>query len=668
MIQLQIAAAVWAIFSACRLLYDPWNFYHDTLGTLLAFSLISPKALTINFRLWRFDLGKYGHYIFSGIGYAISCILAYFVKGLLSHGNDPWKSATTNEKGGEKSIMEEPFKPLIFPARTTHTRLFPKHHSFSYSYLLVGVPVGLGGNIGGSFLSVDAVRASKGWFNIQNKDYLHRGCRDSLKQKLDQYLKLQNKELRSYAHVYLVTAPRFLGYAFNPVSFWYLYDEKQVLAAMILEVNNTFDERRMYFLEGDMPSSTGESAVEEKGVCAESRRSTFLNRWSKDFHVSPFNSRKGSYSLAANDPFSGLPAIDNTITLLSSKHHAKLVARIFSTSRAMDPATMSTVDKARFILSWWWVGFVTFPRIVREAGKLFWKKGLHVWFRPEVLPGSISRNVTKEERIIEGVFRQWLLELMKSAGGNWLLRYMTPEETAMFAEPDASSGYSNIFKKKCQVFGPTGAEDVEDDASCNIIDLKIITPQFYSNLAVAADLEQFLKDSFMKENTSNAQLIRCSDPDVFLDLLHRNSKRNSRLRPFFGKDRHHSGQECKKAIFKLYISEIVFCGTPVPLLDWLEWGLRCCLYVLVAWACTKVMYVCLLELDEICNIEVAKRWVSVLEPMVAIQIGSFKVEGMTSNQTPSMGWFDALKVTVMLCSVHIWWALKELLRYVVVDL
>ena len=55
--------------------------------------------------------------------------------------------------------------------------------------------------------------------------------------------------------MYLVTAPRFLGYAFNPVSFWYLYSEKMNLKAMILEVNNTFDERRLYLLrqtsEGD---------------------------------------------------------------------------------------------------------------------------------------------------------------------------------------------------------------------------------------------------------------------------------------------------------------------------------------------------------------------------------------------------------------------------------
>ncbi|RYZ78991.1 MAG: DUF1365 family protein, partial [Proteobacteria bacterium] len=35
---------------------------------------------------------------------------------------------------------------------------------------------------------------------------------------------------------------------FNPVSFWYIYDGDAQLKYMILEVNNTFDERRLYLL------------------------------------------------------------------------------------------------------------------------------------------------------------------------------------------------------------------------------------------------------------------------------------------------------------------------------------------------------------------------------------------------------------------------------------
>jgi hypothetical protein len=58
----------------------------------------------------------------------------------------------------------------------------------------------------------------------------------------------------------------------------------------------------------------------------------FTNSWTKDFHVSPFNSRKCEYSLVAYDPLhptmNGKGRIENTITLKSSKAGSKLVARL----------------------------------------------------------------------------------------------------------------------------------------------------------------------------------------------------------------------------------------------------------------------------------------------------------------------------------------------------
>tara|TARA_R110002003_G_scaffold1391_1_gene23001 strand:+ start:11285 stop:11905 length:621 start_codon:yes stop_codon:yes gene_type:complete len=204
-------------------------------------------------------------------------------------------------------------------------------------------------------------------------------------------------------YAYLVTAPRFFGYAFNPVSFWYIYDADHQLQKMILEVNNTFGERRMYLLDGsNVLSATSTVDFEASGPeMPPDSKSRFTDRWVKDFHVSPFNSRKGSYVLKALNPFPSVtydsPAIDNTITLISSKDHAKLVARLKSTAPAIEMDHLSSLDAMRIILSWWWVGFVTFPRIVKEAFKLFFNRKLQVWFRPEVLHSSIGRIPTSTE-------------------------------------------------------------------------------------------------------------------------------------------------------------------------------------------------------------------------------------------------------------------------------
>lgn len=168
---------------------------------------------------------------------------------------------------------------------------------------------------------------------------------------------------------------------------------------MILEVNNTFDERRLYFLKDSKMD-----AVQDETKGKEPASTNFATTWPKDFHVSPFNSRKGSYSLAALDPFASHPhgkgPVDNTITLSSSKQHGKLVARVSSTAKPLDPTKFGTLDVWKFIASWWWVGLVTFPRIVREAAKLFFRRKLHVWYRPEVLKDSMGRTETNDERYL----------------------------------------------------------------------------------------------------------------------------------------------------------------------------------------------------------------------------------------------------------------------------
>ncbi len=88
-----------------------------------------------------------------------------------------------------------PGKVLLLPCRTSHSRVFPQKHSFSYSYLAVGVPVGFEGTAGG-LVSVEAGDKSKqgprGWFIIDPEDYLERGKPGlSLREKLDDYLRAQ---------------------------------------------------------------------------------------------------------------------------------------------------------------------------------------------------------------------------------------------------------------------------------------------------------------------------------------------------------------------------------------------------------------------------------------------------------------------------------------------
>lgn len=106
------------------------------------------------------------------------------------HGRNPSQSHYNDEL----SLL----KPIIFPCRTSHIRIFPQKHSFSYSYLFVGIPVGWRGCVS-SLLTADLKtlpwkgrKPENGWFNVDSADYLARG--DSmygLRGKLDTYLESQ---------------------------------------------------------------------------------------------------------------------------------------------------------------------------------------------------------------------------------------------------------------------------------------------------------------------------------------------------------------------------------------------------------------------------------------------------------------------------------------------
>lgn len=181
-----------AAFWGLRSRYDRqgvWNDLKWILACLLWFykntlysGFLSTSALT-RISLLVLIVGTTSYFYASGDGGTVS----------------RYKSGETEHRAGSSML-----KPLLFPCRTSHTRFFPKKHSFSYSYLFVGVPIGWKGYIG-RFLSADLEGGSfsqgavkpperwpSTWFTIQAVDYLQRGGHAlGLQGKLDEYLKSQ---------------------------------------------------------------------------------------------------------------------------------------------------------------------------------------------------------------------------------------------------------------------------------------------------------------------------------------------------------------------------------------------------------------------------------------------------------------------------------------------
>jgi len=162
----------------------------------------------------------------------------------------------------------------------------------------------------------------------------------------------------------MLTMPRFFGYSFNPLTTYYVYDDD--LIVVVLEVHNTFGEKHIY-------------------VVRHSNKSQSISR---RFHVSPFNDHLGTYQFKTTSPEYG---ISIKFTLVTPEAKPKFVATLKSKSGAAVTDTMAIL--ALCLKCGWWI-FLTFPRILFEAWKLHYRKGLPVYMRPEPYheKGTVGRQ------------------------------------------------------------------------------------------------------------------------------------------------------------------------------------------------------------------------------------------------------------------------------------
>jgi hypothetical protein len=132
-----------------------------------------------------------------------------------------------------------------------HKRLAPKEHYFDYSIFMLWLDVD----------ELDYLNSSIRWFSrnrfnlfsFYDKDHFKRpkGTEDysNIRKRCIEYLKTVNQP-EPYT-IRLLTNVRVLGYVFNPVSFYYLYDKQEICNGIMAEVANTYGEMKLFFIEPD---------------------------------------------------------------------------------------------------------------------------------------------------------------------------------------------------------------------------------------------------------------------------------------------------------------------------------------------------------------------------------------------------------------------------------
>lgn len=159
----------------------------------------------------------------------------------------------------------------LVSAKIFHARVRPKRNSFRYGAAYLTVPLSEFVSRRTGLFSIDRANL----FGLRSADYGDSEPAEWIAGVLKQWDMPQ-----ADGDVVLVTMPRVLGYAFNPVNFWLCHDAQGGLRAVLADVNNTFGERHCY-------------------LCFHSDRraiaATDMLTARKVFHVSPFIETRGDY-------------------------------------------------------------------------------------------------------------------------------------------------------------------------------------------------------------------------------------------------------------------------------------------------------------------------------------------------------------------------------------
>jgi hypothetical protein len=159
----------------------------------------------------------------------------------------------------------------------------------------------------------------------------------------------------------LLCMPRLLGYVFNPLSLYYCHRPAGALAAVVLEVNNTFGERHFYVAEAD--------GAAVRAQCA------------KAFFVSPFMGMDMRYDFRLAAPGErALVAIAGRAADGAPLIHASFSGR----RRKLDDAALLRAFFAHPLMT-----LKLVAAIHLEAAKLL-AKGLRLTVRPTSPPRAVT--------------------------------------------------------------------------------------------------------------------------------------------------------------------------------------------------------------------------------------------------------------------------------------
>jgi len=266
-----------------------------------------------------------------------------------------------------------PRNSFIFHGKVWHSRQTPRAHRFSYPYRLLLLDVDRLLELN---QKVALFRYNRwGIISIYDSDFLGKEC-CSIRAKIEKWFRKEGiEELPS--RILLLTAPRYFGYVFNPVSFIYCLDKDSNLLAILAQVNNTFGDSHLYFLH------------QERKVDGEYDVQFLVD---KDFHVSPFNDMEGKYDFRFTEIGDSLKIGIDIVRKEGISFKSGITGRLNQITRW---------SIAKLLVSYPVQIWLSMPRILWQAAQLYYLRRLKVYTRPTPVSEYtfIHRGANWQERL-----------------------------------------------------------------------------------------------------------------------------------------------------------------------------------------------------------------------------------------------------------------------------
>ena len=236
----------------------------------------------------------------------------------------------------------------IYTGYTWHNRLIPKVHRFKYPVFYYCLDHDdFKSKVNPFLFSINSWNV----FSVKEKDLLLKE-NIPLTDKIHFILK-RNGIVDDIDAFKLITTPRFLGYVFNPVNFYYCSSQGH-LKYILVEINNTFGHKHTYVV----------NALSENCVM------------NKVFHVSPFNFLNERYVFQFED---SEEMMKNSFQVFEDQDLK------FKAGVHLKQKKYSWFAQVRYALSYGVMIPMTTLLIGFEAFRLFFFKKLTVFDQPQVL-------------------------------------------------------------------------------------------------------------------------------------------------------------------------------------------------------------------------------------------------------------------------------------------